>query len=863
MKKIIATTLACAMMFSLAACNSRKPEQGQEQETTVPNIVETEVPLTEPTTTPETTANLASDFVKCKLDKITVTSKEDKEDKEEVAFYVPELQIKSSYADSINKEITAAYETHKAKFKGGESDPSLGTSYIAYLTKEGILSLVFTVYTEDTNYDFKIYNIDTKTGEKIENARLAQIAGVSDIRKAAMDALQNFFNKQGEYELKDYKVVSEKDEDYESGVKDVEDAFGEEYLNDKMQIGLTNEGKMFFLSKIGEASGTMYSWRLYGSDGSDLDDEDNPFWTGAKEDDGEEEVSFPTGGEKIITHTLTSPDSRQAVSEQTMRVLPADVSKLNDYLTYDLFGKAQADINYDGRGDVLGSSAVLVGTNSGNYTTQAEGLWNTNFLTPSWHPTSMWYDYNRDGQVDLMLQENYGSNYLYSYLPHAANAPTLSDRVDDDAIENLFGYFIRDNMGREIGRVVCPQRDFTHNGRYDVFEKNRDAQNQDVLYLRVQQEDGTYATQTSDMALYEFMNGEETYKRFAEDLNHDGFIDLVLMNPSALKVAYNRGGGVFDIQSIPFANDLGYDYYKPSLVDFNGDGYLDLLYVSGKAVYVMWNTTNTSYSVPVHLLDNAGDEISILDIDANGYPDIATTMTDPATKLHGLYIWFMGPNGVVIEGKFMDNVASSTYGTKGAYLACGESYLMSTYSYRLLPQNEDAAPAVPTGLTAQSTDDGLLIQWNDAADDHTPAALMRYNLAVRLQGSTTYLISPLNGANNGTMPLSDYRYISATQFLIPSSALTTGTYEIQLQALDMQQHFSDFTPILTVSYTRTNPFEMVEEACTNDEVLISYRGAVGQSSPSWTFDGGSIVSGNGYGPYTVTWNSGGVSLFFG
>jgi hypothetical protein len=289
MKKLIASALICTMMFSLAACNGRKPEQGQEQETTVPNIVETEVPLTEPTTTPETTANLASDFVKCKLDKITVTSKEDKEDKEEVAFYVPELQIKSSYADSVNKEITAAYETHKAKFKGGESDPSLGTSYIAYLTKEGILSLVFTVYTEDTNYDFKIYNIDTKTGEKIENARLAQIAGVSDIRKAAMDALQNFFNKQGEYELKDYKVVSEKDEDYESGVKDVEDAFGEEYLNDKMQIGLTNEGKMFFLSKIGEASGTMYSWRLYGSDGSDLDDEDNPFWTGAKEDDGEEE----------------------------------------------------------------------------------------------------------------------------------------------------------------------------------------------------------------------------------------------------------------------------------------------------------------------------------------------------------------------------------------------------------------------------------------------------------------------------------------------------------------------------------------------------------------------------------------------
>jgi hypothetical protein len=277
------------MVMSLAACNGKQPEQAQGQETTVPDVVETVVPLTEPTTTPETTANLASDFVKCKLDKITVTSKDDEEDKEEVSFYVPELQIKSSYADSVNKEIASAYETHKAKFKGGESDPSLGTSYIAYLTKEGVLSLVFTVYTEDTNYDFKIYNIDTKTGEKIENARLAQIAGVSDIRKAAMDALQNFFNKQGEYELKDYKVVSEKDEDYESGVKDVEDAFGEEYLNDKMQIGITNEGKLFFITTVNTMAGAgLYDW-VFDSDGDEIDDEDNPYWVGQRSPEDEED----------------------------------------------------------------------------------------------------------------------------------------------------------------------------------------------------------------------------------------------------------------------------------------------------------------------------------------------------------------------------------------------------------------------------------------------------------------------------------------------------------------------------------------------------------------------------------------------
>lgn len=562
------------------------------------------------------------------------------------------------------------------------------------------------------------------------------------------------------------------------------------------------------------------------------------------------EVSFPTGGEKTITHTITAPDNRKAVAEQTMRVLPADVSKLNDYLTYDLFGKAQADINYDGRGDVLGSSAVLVGTNSGNYTTQAEGLWNTNFLTPSWHPTSMWYDYNRDGQVDLMLQENYGSNYLYSYLPHAANAPTLSDRVDDDNVKYLFGF--NESQGVSYYNI---QTDFTHNGRYDAFKAFYNEHSQYTLQLLEEREDGTYSGQTVDQAIEAFISSISTYNGFIADFDHNGFMDIAQMTNTALQVAFNQGDGQFEISSITFPQTISGS--KKECVDFNGDGYLDMMYAEANTanVCVAWNKANQSF-----LLQNMGKvagEISILDIDANGYPDIICSTSDKTTNKNALYVWFMGANGVESEGNLIDDIGSSTSGTMSAYLASGEAYIMSQYSYSVIPQNEDAAPAVPTGLVATSTDKGLLIQWNDAVDDHTPAALMRYNLSVRLQGSQTYLISPLNGGNNGTMPLSDYHYIHATQFLIPTSALATGTYEIQLQALDLQEHFSDFTQTLTASYTRTDVFEMEDEACTGDEVLISYRGAVGQSAPSWSFDGATILSGSGYGPYTVTWGTGG------
>ena len=287
MKKLVATILCLTMVMSLAACSGKKPEQTQEtqetQETNGPDIMETEVQLTNPTQTTEV-KNLATDFVKCKLEKVKVPADErDVDDEIEISFYVPELMIKSSYADSVNQEINSAYENLKKNLKSADIPDDFNSEYIAYLTKEGILSLVFIYFTNTENGNYMLYNIDTKTGEKVENARIAQIAGVSDIRKAAMDALQNHFNKSGEFELKDYKVVSVKNEDDKAQIKDIESSFCEEYLNDKMQIGLTNEGKMFFISKIDQAAGTDSYYWIYDSDGVDLDDMDNPYWTGEKD----------------------------------------------------------------------------------------------------------------------------------------------------------------------------------------------------------------------------------------------------------------------------------------------------------------------------------------------------------------------------------------------------------------------------------------------------------------------------------------------------------------------------------------------------------------------------------------------------
>ena len=60
--------------------------------------------------------------------------------------------------------------------------------------------------------------------------------------------------------------------------RDVEKAFSEKHLNDKMMIGLTDEGKMFFISEFETGAGEFFG--MYDVNGKDLYDEDNPCFVG-------------------------------------------------------------------------------------------------------------------------------------------------------------------------------------------------------------------------------------------------------------------------------------------------------------------------------------------------------------------------------------------------------------------------------------------------------------------------------------------------------------------------------------------------------------------------------------------------------
>lgn len=385
------------------------------------------------------------------------------------------------------------------------------------------------------------------------------------------------------------------------------------------------------------------------------------------------------------------------------------------------------------------------------------------------------------------------------------------------------------------------------------------------------------------------------------DMDHNGFVDVITYykdelssKSKGLSVYFNFGNGVFEKVNIPFEIELNdaalihsYNYNEDDckIADFNNDGYYDIFAVKRDAVpYIMYNHGNQYYSKPEVLPLGDLKEFYgkyyyyLADINNDGYIDIISRQMD-ATGNENLYAHFMGANGVESQGFCL--VPSYS---KGIYYSYGDLYpsdggqwvvpvITREYSYDatssreynykyvifdISPENEK--PQAPTGVRAVKTEDGLLIEWNDAEDDHTPAVQMRYNISVKHKGQTgagSYVISPQNGGNANAAFLPEYDYICATRYLVPNSVLPVGEYEIQVQAIDLCNEMGAFSDVLDIYYERP-VIDAPTLANADRNIEVRYMGEPSTGTPEWDFDGAESVSGSGFGPYSVAWSDAGI-----
>ena len=589
-------------------------------------------------------------------------------------------------------------------------------------------------------------------------------------------------------------------------------------------------------------------------------------------------LSFTSGGEKTITHTVTTPNGGTLTASATIQVMPAGVGEpilfVNQWGSSDLpvyFSMPMADYNFDRRLDGIKSSnssvmTVMDGINTDQMYNQAPGLWNTNIP----YGSIKWYDYNRDGALDLITS----SSSDYGVLYHDATLPTLTARQTDNNLLYFFDFHQSEQGTSYEGKPFG--HDMTHNGLHDMWMGvwANSSNHYELIELNGTAEpDWKQFTVDGDADLFQTIFKNDGQYLLYADFDHDGFTDIAAYPrhddgtyDNKLNVFYNRGNAHFEQHDMPFPQSLTYSEwgYYMALEDLNGDSYLDLIVRDGhQFLTVLWNNANQSFSAPLALpntdkLSYANSKIGVLtDLDNNGYTDIIASIENPiyGEDHRGVYVWYMGAEGLLMHGFLLPDVQYS-YDISMVNIAAGDRRLLVSNALYPIVAQADARPAAPTNIQASMTNEGLLITWDAAVDDHTPATLMRYNLAVKQQGAATYLISPQNGLNANAAFLPDYDYIEGTSYLIPTAYLNNGNYEITIQALDRQDQLSFFSETVTVPVTR-NPIEAPASACADKYVTVSYRGAETTGTPVWNFGGGVIKSGSGFGPYTVSWLSGG------
>ena len=179
-------------------------------------------------------------------------------------YHVPKVVFKTEYAAQMKQEIDGCFAVYAEEIADNGYSHYYSTHYIAFLSPGGVLSIVFVEVGEWDDDVFHVWNFDVKTGNKVDNSRIAEIAGVRSIRKAGMDAAQKCLNNTGMINVQDYQLVST---DYEYMRDSVANTFSEAYINDNMPVGLTSDGKMFFISPIASFAGAEYYYTMYDING--------------------------------------------------------------------------------------------------------------------------------------------------------------------------------------------------------------------------------------------------------------------------------------------------------------------------------------------------------------------------------------------------------------------------------------------------------------------------------------------------------------------------------------------------------------------------------------------------------------------
>ena len=514
--------------------------------------------------------------------------------------------------------------------------------------------------------------------------------------------------------------------------------------------------------------------------------------------------------------------------EKTLSVLP--FAEIFDSTNLDFRFQNVFDANQDGLPEIYnayGVSNSIYNLNSKGEKTEIKKSFNSDLsdrMTP--------FDYNYDGYPDFLLDRSSKNAYLNS-----GEQDNDFEYITDSGVYSSQSY-----------PATKPILDYNNDGKIDF-----------VGYLNT--------TKASDTSL---KTTEQKFGRYKEigiicDFNRDGYWDVALDEYGKInvymKTASSNVANDYEQKLAVKTIDDGNGHLE-GIADLNNDGYPDFLIKNKNNEYVVikgkpvdqWPcdevvmTIHSSYPLKVSN-----------DLDNNGFVDLVTCLKyHPVGGDQTQYCVYL------IQPDFKYTKVNYPYSTDFiSDQLLWQPLFPGDYAIGLKSNIKNEAPTAPENLRVGMTDKGMLLKWDDAKDDRTPATQMRYNVSVKYKNKkvgekNAFLISPLNGLADKATICSNVYYRKATQMYIPLDVLKSGeSYEVQVQAIDLMGAHSPMTKPVEIKVNTNGYLSAAHQMVAKGETCnVQF---VGTQPSNYTIKAGTdaTVNDKGNGKLSISWSTSG------
>mgnify|MGYP002417662551 CR=1 FL=1 len=536
-------------------------------------------------------------------------------------------------------------------------------------------------------------------------------------------------------------------------------------------------------------------------------------------------IMYDTPGKKRITLKVTDAGGNVSTSDRQIFISGTKlVEKETDGFSIIGF----IDMDCDGLTELLTSNGVYENDGEGGFKKLAK-IYNTQLEFTK----AFVADVNKDGLPDVIEE---GSNSMLHYINEGEK--TLRLETHDGHSVNW----------KWSGKNLI---DFNNDGYVD---------------------DGKFLNTGNDLDFTFIEHGLVSYDInipfFYADVDRDGFYDIVQAyypeDTRAIIYAGGNGDGTFTKRTVPVTaegfNTTG-EFHIQSLTDMDNDGYLDIVMKMNESnIAILLNNRNEAFDRMVVLTlptgMSAGTIYPCLDIDNNGRMDIIFTYRKEYNNYSKVMCLF--DNWDYEITKIPDNFNNTVYSYadmdgdgRPDIIGDSRSYLKGCGSVI------NTRPESPKNIRFAQDEQYAVLKWDAAKDTETPASQMRYNVSVKRQGASgegAFVISPMNDMKADAAIIPQYRYPMATTYPIPLSVLPTGTYEVQIQAIDAWGETSEFSEVFLMNVEAMPQIGVPTDVHAGATAAVRYTGNGPLSALTWDWDGGRLDSQDGE-TYYIVWDT--------